>query len=377
MKAKSSFSLKDQLFNREKVRFLAAQFTSAWAAFPSAAFIEDVVSEFPNLELKARIAHISKCLHVALPAHYPDALHLILTALPPALDPTRSDDDFGDFIIAPLSHYVATYGCSAVHLAASLAGLREITMRFSAEDAIRTFINAFPEQTMAFLQECTTHENYHVRRLASEGTRPKLPWAGKLLIDYTVPVTILDSLYADNTRFVTRSVANHLNDISKIDAPLVISILQRWQESGAQAEKEMAFIIRHATRTLVKQGNLAALALMGYGEAPQVKITAFSTSTPTVAIGDAFLFSFTLDCETDQRLLVDYEMVFANPNGKASKKMFKLKQLAVNAGQQVELRKKHPMRLMTTKPLFPGTHTITLQVNGQRFDSLSFELLAA
>ena len=132
---------------------------------------------FPTLELIQRIAHISSCLYEYLPDAYPAALDIILNSLPPALDPTKTDDDFGDFIFAPLSLFVATYGCTQNHLERSLQALKEITKRFSAEDAIRYFINAFPDETGSFLLGCAQDENYHVRRLASEGTRPKLPWS--------------------------------------------------------------------------------------------------------------------------------------------------------------------------------------------------------
>ena len=177
MKAKTTFSLKDQLFNAEKVGWLAAQFSSATKNFAVDRFQKDILHLFPELELKERIAHITTVLHKHLPDSYPVALQIVLDALPPELDPSLSDDDFGDFIIAPLGHFVATYGRSPEHLEMSLNALCEITKRFSAEDAIRYFINDYPNETLRFLNECARHQNYHVRRLASEGTRPKLPWA--------------------------------------------------------------------------------------------------------------------------------------------------------------------------------------------------------
>ncbi|MEM7800556.1 MAG: DNA alkylation repair protein, partial [Chloroflexota bacterium] len=246
MQAEKSFSLKDQLFNLEKVTYLASLFKTVYSEFKEAAFIEEVVTPFPDLELKERIHHISQTLQKYLPASYPEALEIILKGLPPELDPTKNDDDFGDFIMSPLSQFVADYGCSAEYLEISLNGLEALTRRFSVEGPIRNFINAFPAETMAFLDRCADSDNYHVRRLASEGTRPKLPWAQKLVIDYTLPMPILDKLFADQTRYVTRSVANHLNDISKIDSALVIATLAKWKASGDQAEKEMAFVLSHS-----------------------------------------------------------------------------------------------------------------------------------
>lgn len=173
MKAETSFSLADQLFHKEKVTYLAKQFKAAYPRFSQKKFEQEVLASFPDLGLKQRISHITTCLKKYLPKSYPKALSVILEALPEALDPNKTDDDFGDFIFAPLSLYVAHYGCTKKHLEASLLGLKEITMRFSAEEAIRFFINAFPEETLDFLMECARDDHYHVRRLASEGTRPR------------------------------------------------------------------------------------------------------------------------------------------------------------------------------------------------------------
>ncbi len=375
MKAETTFSLKDQLFNQEKVIYLAGLFTAVYPQFQAESFIEQTVSAFPDLELKQRIDHISSTLQAFLPSQYPDALDIILKALPPELDPTKKDDDFGDFIISPLSHFVATYGCSAEHVTISLRGLKAITKRFSAEDSIRAFINAFPDQTMAFLKKCARDSNYHVRRLASEGTRPKLPWAQKLTIEYKRPLPLLDMLFTDKTRYVTRSVANHLNDISKIDPDLVIETLARWQNTKLQTEKEMAFIAKHSLRTLVKQGNMDAFKLLGFGETPDITITTFESSTPQVKVGEAFLFELAFTSNKKQNLIVDYIMTFATDGKKAGKKVFKLKQLELEAYETVKLKKKHPMRLMTTRRLYEGEHTISLQINGQLFGDLAFDLV--
>jgi 3-methyladenine DNA glycosylase AlkC len=314
------------------------------------------------------------CLRDSLPQAYPDALAIILQALPPELDPALTDDDFGEFIIAPYSHFVALYGCTREHLAISLAALREITKRFTAENAIRFFINAFPAETLAFLDDCARDDNYHVRRLASEGSRPKLPWAQKLVIDYREPLPLLTQLHADPTRYVTRSVANHLNDISKIDPELVVSTLTSWQADGRQAAGEMDFITRHSLRSLIKQGHDGALALLGYGDTPDITILTFQTATPEVKIGEAFHFTLALKANKPQKLLIDYQMQFASNGSRPGQKIFKLKQLELATGEIVTIEKKHPLRLMTTRRLYPGKHQIQLQINGQPYGSLGFEL---
>lgn len=376
MKAESTFSLKDRLFNPEKVDHLARLVEAAYPAFPGEAFREEVTSAFPALGLKERITHISEALHHSLPPVYPDALEIILQALPPELDPTRSDGDYGDFIYAPLSLFVAAYGCSAEHLGISLPALREITKRFSAEDAIRFFLNAFPGETISFLHGCATDPNYHVRRLASEGTRPLLPWSQRLALDHRAPLPILELLFSDDTRYVTRSVANHLNDVSKLEPELAVETLRRWRDEGRQTPEETEYITRHALRTLVKKGESGALELLGFAADPDVNVIQLTTNTPRVRVGGAFEFSATLRANGPAKLLVDYIMIFAGGGRPPSRKVFKLKQVELDAGESVTLSKSHPMRLMTTRRLHPGEHRIMLQVNGRRHGSLAFDLLA-
>jgi 3-methyladenine DNA glycosylase AlkC len=376
MKAQSTFSLKDQLFSPAKVDYLATLIEAVHPGFPGAAFRNEAVSALPALELKERIAHIANLLYAHLPVRYTESVAIILEALPPELDPTRTDDDFGDFIFAPFAQFVAMQGCTAEYLDVSLRALREITKRFSAEDAMRPFLNVFPEETLAFLETCTADRHYHVRRLASESTRPLLPWAQRLRIDYRAPMPILDRLFADRTRYVTRSVSNHLNDISKIDPQLVLGTLRRWRETGQQTPSEMAFITTHTLRSLVREGNTGALDLIGFGEEPDITITEFTTSTPRVRVGDAFHFSLILRANNRrQKLLVDYVMEFAGERRRTGRKVFKLKQLDLAAGESVTLTKAHPMRLMTTRRLHAGEHRITLQVNGQPQGALAFELI--
>ena len=372
------FSLKDHLFNEEKVDLMSTRLKKAYRKFPKPSFDKQVLSAFPELELKQRIAHISTCLYETIDKDYPTTVDILLRSLPPELDPNKSDEDYGDFIWAPYSHYVASYGCSSEHLELSLNALHSMTKRFSVEFSIRKFLNEFPKETLAFLQEsCASDESYHVRRLASEGTRPKLPWAEKLTsIDYKDPLPILDLLANDPTRYVTRSVANHLHDISKIDPDLVLKTLHGWRQNDTSSEME--YICQHSLRTLVKQKHKEALALLGF-EAPKVRISDFSTTTTTVAIGDAFEFSLNIKSLAKQPLVLDYCMEFANgPKSKRkSTKVFKLKKLDAKKGQKVTVSKRHPMRVMTTRKLHPGRHKITLQVNGEGFGDLEFNLVKA
>jgi len=364
-RAKEKFSLKDELYNPEKVEMIASEIKEVYPTFEASQFTKETLDKFPTLELKERIYHIRDMLHKYLPNDYQEAVNILLQALPTELDPSKSDDDFGDFIYAPYSEYVTAYGCSEKYLDFSLQALREITKRFSVEFAVRDFINNYPSQTLAMLEACAKSENYHERRLTSEGLRGKLPWAKKLTIDYREPLRHLELLYTDATRYVTRSVANHLNDIAKIDAPLVIETLKRWKKSKKQEPKEMDFIIRHALRTLLKQGNSDALAMLGYVHNPPIEVKKITLKSASVEVGEALEFEVEVTALDDAMLMVDYIVHFQTKAGELSPKVHKLKKFELVKGETIVLKKKHPFRAnMTTRTLYAGEHLLEVQING-------------
>jgi 3-methyladenine DNA glycosylase AlkC len=313
----AKFLLKDALFNRTSVSKLADELVGTWPAFPRARFVREVLAGFPERELKARIGWIADCLERSLPTDYREAIGIILAALTAPCDPTLRDDDFGEFIYAPYGEFLARRADRADDLAFSLAALKEVTTRFSMEDAIRSFLNADPERVLAELLAWTSDEHYHVRRLCSEGTRPKLPWSSKLVIAADAGLPILDRLHADPTRLVTRSVANHLNDLAKTDPELVVLTLTRWRELGRQEPQELAFITRHALRTLIKQGHPGALALVGVRADARVRVGDLQLSGK-VRLGEALELFVTLEADEDAEVLLDYVVHFAGPNGDLS-----------------------------------------------------------
>lgn len=357
--------LKDRLFNAQGVRRLSRELQAVWPAFPQQTFETEVLAAFPDLELKARIFCIMRALRKTLPADYREAMDVILSALPPEADPTQSDKDYGEFIYAPYSEFVSHYGCSVADLDFSLAALRTLTTRFSAEGPIRVFLNAFPAETLAALRVWSQDSHYHVRRLVSEGTRPRLPWFQKLTLPPEAALPLLDQLHADPTRFVTRSVANHLNDLSKLDPTWVLEALTRWRQAGQQRPEELDYMARHALRTLVKQGHGPTLAFLGYPSTPAVDVGPLQITTPQVAMGESLLFQCELVAREAARLVVDYRLDFCTAKGGFSSKVFKLKNLKLEAGERLTLSKRHPLRVMTTRRLYPGEHRLTLQLNGQ------------
>ncbi len=367
------FSLKDDLFNATTVSRLGGYFEGA-GVFASAPFEAAVMARMPPLELKERINMIAEVLADFLPPDFQAAAQAIHGALPPPLDPTKTDDDFGHFIFAPLGVYVENHGLEG-HLSTSLDLLEALTQRFSMEFSIRAFLNAHPDATLSRMQDWAGHDHYHVRRLVSEGTRPKLPWGQGIGIGPDRTMDLLDRLHHDPTRFVTRSVANHLNDITKSDPDLVLDRLGAWAKVGRQSQKELDWMTRHALRGLVKAGHPGAMQQLGY--APDVALSQadIQISPQAITIGDAGQIAATLCCNADAPLIVDYVIDFVKSNGRTAPKVFKLKVLQAKADVPISIRKKHLFKKgATTFTHYPGGHRVHLQVNGRKAASTDFIL---
>ena len=375
MKRISESSLADQIFHRDSVHAFGARIHEVYPDFPTTAFTQEALREFPKLKLKERIHYLAESLHKKLPSDYLSALKILLHSLPPKLDEHVSDDDFGNFIDTVYSHYVAFYGCQLGYLEPSLSALREITQRFSAEFAIRYFLNAFPKQTLSFLYKCSRHDNYHVRRLASEGTRPKLPWAIGISLEPKQVLPILHHLAGDPTRYVIRSVANHLNDLSKKDPELVLEALREWQENTVNSPKEREYLKKHALRTLLKQGCPVALQFLDYPVPAQLSGTELSLSTHNLQLGESLTIQCCAESTVKQKLLIHYKLYYADRNGSPSREsVFQWAQQTLETGQMLSLNKTIPFRPMTTRALYAGLHKISVLINGNEIASEDFEL---
>ncbi len=374
IRAETSFSLKDDLFNEYSVARLADGLAAAGKGFQRKRFERAVLAAFPELELKARIDHMVSVLGDHLPAEVPKALDILERALPPPLDPTLRDDDFGSFIWVVPGEYAARHGCSSRHLKRSLNFLRESTKRFSAESAIRPFLRDFPDATLKFAHDCAEDENYHVRRLASEGTRPLLPWATRVKLPADSIVALLERLHADSTRYVTRSVANNMNDLSKQDPALVIRTLKQWQKAQRQQPAELDWMVRHSLRTLTKQDHIPALSLLGYPARPNVRIGNLKIPR-RIQAGDTLNCEFDLEAKTAQKLLVTLRVFFLKANGKQAPKVFTVAKADFQRGQLSTLSKKLSFRPMTTRVMYPGPHRIEVVVNGQTQIGQDFQLV--
>ncbi|MDQ2091425.1 hypothetical protein [Marimonas arenosa] len=371
------FSLADQLFNAGKVVGLGQRVAAAAPGFAASAFAEAVMARLPELELKARIGWIAECLDARLPRDFEDLAAVILAALPPSCDPGLSDGDFGDFIYAPLGELVVRRGLDRPERALDL--LEELTQRFSMEYAIRPFLNAHEDLVFARLAAWCGHPHYHVRRLVSEGTRPKLPWGSGIAADPARALPLLDALHGDATRFVTRSVANHLNDLSKLMPEVVIDRLEGWATAGRQAPEEFGWMRAHALRTLVKDGDARALALLGYRADAPVRLAALELDRARLQAGEPLRFAVVLAADADSPVLVDYVVHFHRGPGQAPRRrVMKLGQAVVQPGQALRLEKRYRLpKAATTVKVVPGPHRLEVQVNGRVLGGVDFEVVDA
>lgn len=358
------FSLRDHLFNERTLGQLAGELASGVPGFDAERFLAQVLPKLPDLELMQRLEAIADGVEAQLSSDFNEMAAQLEAAMLPPLDPARQDDDFGQFIHAVPGILAVRHGLDN-HRDRALDLLHAATQRFSMEYYIRPFLNRWKEETLARLRTWAEDENYHVRRLVSEGTRPKLPWAKAIDLDPRRPLDLLDRLHADDTRYVTRSVANHLNDIAKIAPEAVLERLRAWEKAGRQRPGELQWMTRHALRSLIKQGHPEALALLGFRADTPVEAQV-DLAEDEIARGTPLRFKVTLTAAETVPVLVDYVIWFRKADGSQAPKVFKLKQAEVGPGAPLVLKKTHALKWnATTFRLFPGAHRLGIQVNGR------------
>lgn len=363
------FSLKDHLFNKDWIGYLSKLLKEVYPKLDEKKFKEDILWRFPELELKERITWIRKQIEIHFPNDYELTLKLLLKSIS-----AKTNEE--NFIYSPFCDYVAANWKTKEHLDQSLDALGEFTKYFSAEFAIRDFINSFPKETYIKFQEWSKNDNHHQRRLSSEWLRPKLPWAMWIDFDYKKASEILDNLFYDEERYVTRSVANHLNDISKIDPDFVIERLSAWKKSKKQNTLEMDYIINHSLRTSVKRWHKETLIFLGFNPNPKIEIKDLKIKERNIKLWEFIEFSFDIITRKQENLIIDYKVIYPTKSKRVSQKVFKIKKIELQWAKSILIKKKHPFRKMTTKKLYTWEYKLEIQINWKIFDCAKFYLEA-
>ena len=350
--------------------------------FDTRAFVSRIMdNEWENRELKQRVAHITTVLRKFLPADYKDAIAKILELLDriEIKYPHCSKIDDTKFGLtleygAILDNYVEQYGLDDYET--SVKAIERITQFTSCEFVTHPFIVKYPDEMMAQMLVWSKHEHWGVRRLASEGCRPRLPWAMALpnLKENPAPIIpILENIKNDPARFVRLSVANNLNDIAKDNPKTVIDLVKRWQGES----EEVDWVIKHGCRTLLKQGNSEMMKLFGLGSAKNVNIENFQISTSEVKVGNSLEFSFNLlnNSHKKTKIRLEYGLYYQKANGTLSKKVCKISEKDYAANSTTRITRKHSFKVVTTRKFHSGLHQVAVIINGNEFEKHDFELI--
>jgi len=371
----------DQLktfFSPPLVRRLAGTIARVHPAFPTRAFTRDATRGLEALELLDRGRHISRALATHLPPSYPDGIAVLLASLGPAHD---GDENLGagmaPFFYLPHVLFIAEHGLD--HFDLSMRAQYEVTQRLSAEFSIRHFIAHDPERALAHLLRWTTKPNPHVRRLVSEGTRLRLPWAIRVRWLDAHPervVELLELLRDDPSPMVRRSVANSLNDIGRVRPDLLVRVVREWLPGATDARRAL---IRHATRGAVKRGDRGILRLLGYGADAKVSLRSVTFTPSRVRIGGRVAVTFALvsTAARQQRLLVDLAVHFVKARGRTGITVLKVGQLTLDARARVDLEAAISLAVHTTRVPRPGRHRVDVIVNGRTMSAGAFTVLPA
>jgi 3-methyladenine DNA glycosylase AlkC len=353
-----------EMFNAAYFKLLASKLKEVSPGFNDKGFFKAVLEGLDPLSLNERMRHATVILRRFLSGDYIQDLDILMKVahkMPVGYTSLLFPD------------YVCQYGMEKFD--ESLTALKYFTVFGSSEFAIRYFLRQDFERTIKVMQSWTRDKNEHVRRLASEGSRPRLPWSFKLdavIADPSLTVPILEALKEDESLYVRKSVANHLNDFSKDHPEYLISILRNWDQVHAGS----AWIIKHASRSLIKKGNKDSLSIFNYEKAPKLSLRNFKVLTPKVKLGERLNFEFELISQKkkEQKLVVDYLLHYQRPQGKKSVKVFKLKDLVLKPGRTEQLKSSQLIKDFTTRKHYAGKHLLQIQVNGQIIDERSFHL---
>jgi 3-methyladenine DNA glycosylase AlkC len=363
MPAEPQPALKDW-FNVARYRQIADLLAAAHAEFDRRRFLAVATAGLEELTLIQRVRRATDACHATLPSDFPRAVGILQRIAPHVQH---------GFVGIFLPDFVGQHGHG--HFDAAMAALKYFTPFSSAEFAIREFLKRDLSRTLAVMERWSRDENEHVRRLASEGSRPRLPWSFRLdpiVADPSLTAAILENLRADPSLYVRKSVANHLNDISKDHPDWMLARLKSWELTHPHTQ----WIAKRAARTLIKAGHQPALQLFNFGAKPAVKLAAFTVSPARLKLGQTLEFSFTLTSTSrrPQPLAIDYLIHYVKASGGTGAKVFKLREVTLDPGTSQTVTKRQTIRDFTTRKHHRGNHRVEIQVNGRILARGSFIL---
>jgi 3-methyladenine DNA glycosylase AlkC len=367
------------VFNRDAISMMGRVLAARRADFSAKKFTRLACRDLEALELKQRSSQIFQALDECLPPCFEKAAALIIESLHPSCDANSSgegvtEEGIQGWLIMPLAEYTGQRGHGHFLLAMDL--FQQLTMRFTAEFAIRHMILAHPEKTLATLMDWTSHDNHHVRRLVSEGSRPRLPWAMQLpqvIADPQLTLPLLEALRDDPSEYVRRSVANHLNDIAKDHPQMILDLATAWHKN---APPERVRLLRHAMRNLLKQGHEKALKLHGIS-APKLADVSLEILSSQVPFHGDLRFSLQMrsTAKRDQKIRIDLIVHYQKANGKLAPKTYLWKEFILSADAVHRAERTQSFRAITTRVYHRGLHRLEVRANGVALAIADFHLI--
>lgn len=356
-------ALKDQ-FNKKFYEKLAEAFNKADKNFHPEKFVKDVIAGLDDMVLNQRLRNTTVHLKKHLPQDYKRSAAIIMQVAP------EFKSHFTSFVFPD---FVGQYGHDDVKI--SLDALKYLTQFGTSEFAIREFLKRDLKGTLKVMNKWAEDKNHHVRRLASEGCRPRLPWSYNLpeiMKDPELTRPILEKLKEDNELYIKKSVANHLNDFSRIHPEWMLALLNSWNTEN----ENTAWIIKRASRTLIKKGHPGSMALFGFEKTVKIKLENLKVVRSKLKLGETQEFSFDLVSQKNksQKLVIDYAVCYAKKTGGQVPKVFKLKELSLEPNGQVHIIKKHSFKNFSTRRHYSGKHAIEIMINGRTVGRKEFLL---
>jgi 3-methyladenine DNA glycosylase AlkC len=340
-------------------------------SFDKKKFIETIYEgDFAQKEWKERMKHTTVVLHQFMPQNFPEAVSLIDKIIKNLKKNSFTD---GNLAFIFFADYIEMYGLDDFKTSAK--AFVSITQFISCEFAVRPFILKYKEKMIEEMIKWSLHENHHVRRLASEGSRPRLPWAMAIPFLKKDPASILpilENLKNDPSEYVRRSVANNLNDIAKDNPQIVLETALKWKGHS----KETDAIIKHGCRTLLKQGHPEILSHYGL-ESTNIELSNFEIKTPVVKVGDYLQFQFHLNNKNTEpkTIRLEYAVHYKKAKGHLAKKVFKISEKIYQPNQLTKIERNQSFKLITTRVFHTGAHQLSIIINGTESEALEFDLI--